>query len=108
MYNRKQLEAYLFYELKKQLPIPANFTDELIHANLIYLFSRDDQAAINWARFIENEFGITIPGNEIDYFFLASTGCMATTILTHISPTNTTISDGYTEYLSSNPAHSAR
>jgi hypothetical protein len=77
MPDPNDLEMYLFQELKRRISIPNGFSDELICSNLLYLFSRDDKTAIEWVDFIEQEFGVSLPDNEVDYFFFSSIRTMA-------------------------------
>ncbi|UCJ05010.1 hypothetical protein KTO58_15025 [Chitinophaga pendula] len=86
MISQQTLESYLLAALKERIHIPQHFSDELITLNLLYLFSRDDDAAIKWVAFIEEKFEINIPDNEVDYFFLSSIRHMATVINRCISP----------------------
>ncbi|SFW13494.1 hypothetical protein [Chitinophaga sancti] len=77
------LESYLLSELRARLPVPQLFTDELIRLNLLYLFSQDDSASLQWVAFIESRFEISIPDHEVDYFFFSSLEHMAAVIIRH-------------------------
>lgn len=84
MISPQTLESQLLAALKERIRIPGNFSDELIDGNLLYLFSRDDDTAIKWVSFIEEKFNITIPDNEVDYFFFSSITHMAAVINRYI------------------------
>ncbi|MBW8686000.1 hypothetical protein [Chitinophaga rhizophila] len=85
MTSPETLESYLLSELKGRIDIPPAFTDELIHLNLLYLFSQDDHSALQWVAFLEAHFQISIPDNEVDYYFFSSLEHMAAVIFRHMA-----------------------
>jgi hypothetical protein len=75
--KHSELELELFTHLRIHLEIPGKFTNELIELNLPYLFARDQYSAINWLKFMESEYQISIPDGSADIFLLSSVKEMA-------------------------------
>jgi len=78
------LETYILEELKRHLKLEDRYSPEFIDWNLPFLLAREDHSAVNWVSFLESNFQIHIPDDEVDYFFFSSVRQMAETIRKYV------------------------
>jgi hypothetical protein len=78
------LKATLIKKAAEHLKLPRELPQEFIDLNLGFFFSKDEKTANDWFNFIESYYNITIPEDEVDYFFFSDFDHMAKTIAAHI------------------------